>query len=313
MIYNLGIDLGGTNIAAGIVDESAKLLAKATVKVNGEYSPENIIEKIYEASYMACQNAGISLADITKLGIGVPGICDNEAGVVLMAPNLNWKNVNLAGPLGELFGIRPLLVNDANAAALGEYKAGFGGKFRRMIMITLGTGIGGGIIWNGELLESDGFAGEIGHMVIKKEGIPCSCGRRGCFECYASAPALKRQTKEAALLNSASLIWNICEGDINKVGGRTAFLAAKDGDETGKKVVDDYISFLALGIGNLINIFRPEAVILGGGVSNEGENLFAPLREKIKAEVYASDQIGIPLIQGATLGNDAGIIGAALA
>ena len=196
---------------------------------------------------------------------------------------------------------------------MGEYHSGSGKQFKSLIMITLGTGIGGGAVANGKLFPGfNGFGGEYGHIPLVHNGVQCACGRKGCFEVYGSANALKRETREAAEQHPESLIWEICEGDLDNIGGRTAFDAADQGDETGKAVVEQYIDYLADGISGIINMFRPEVIVLGGGVSNQGASLLDPLNEKVEKLCVASDTIAAPKVVKATLGNSAGIIGAGL-
>ena len=224
--------------------------------------------------------------------------------------NFGWNNVPLAELVQKFSGKRTFVVNDANAAALGEAKFGAGKKYRDSVLVTLGTGVGGGILIDGKLFEGYKSAGaEIGHMVIRQNGELCSCGRKGCFERYASASALIRRTQAAMGENRGSAMWKIAE-TLKGVDGRTAFLAAKQGDEAARRVVDDYIASLGEGIANIVNVIRPEAVILGGGVSAEGENLLAPLRKYVMPRIYAPDYAPLDILC-AQLGNDAGLYGAA--
>ncbi len=311
MGYRLGIDLGGTNIAAGIVTDEGRIVGKASVPCRPRRPAKEVLESVAEASRLAAEDAGMELSGIERGGIGIPGVCDGEKGMALLAANLGWVNVDVAGELTSLLGFRPAVGNDADCAALGEYYAGFGSRFRRLVFITLGTGIGGGIVLDGKLAVGPG-GGEIGHMVMDMGGDACPCGRRGCFERYASATALISQTKAAAESDKSSKIWEVCGGDLQNINGRTAFDAAELGDSAAAAVVDGYITYLAEGIANLVNILRPDAIVIGGGVSRQGDALMKPLDEKLRELVYASDTLGLPVVCAASLGNDAGIIGAAM-
>lgn len=311
MDYRLGIDLGGTNIAAGIVFGDGRLAAKASVPCHPERGAESVMADMAAASRLAAENAGISLSDVAGGGVGIPGVVDRGRGTVLLAANLGWNDVDVRSALTPLLGFFPAIGNDADCAALGECRAGSGSRFGSMLLITIGTGIGGGITSGGRLSGGNG-CGEIGHMVIELGGEPCACGRRGCFERYASASALAAQTRAAAAIHPDSKIWQVCGGRAEEICGKTAFDAAELGDETAREVVSRYTDYLAEGTANLINILRPEAVVFGGGVSRQGEALFAPLRERLVPLVYAADRLGMPEICAAALGNDAGIIGAAL-
>ena len=214
--------------------------------------------------------------------------------------------------LKEKTGIDFYLDNDANAAAYGELIAGAGKGVNNFVMITLGTGVGGGAIIDGKMLTGSNYAGaELGHTVIDINGQMCSCGRQGCFEAYASATALIRQTKQAMVKYPGSVMWEIVKGNIDAVNGLTAFDAMRKGDEAGKAVVDKYIYYLSVGIANMINIFQPEILCVGGGVSKEGDNIVVPLQKIVDGENYARLMEKKAVIKAAELGNDAGIIGAA--
>lgn len=311
MKFSVAIDLGGTNIGAGIVSESGELLHKLSVPVENRNDTNALLHEVAEAAKLAAAEAGRELAEAAFVGVGIPGVCKSEKGPVIFAPNIHWDEIDAAAVLEAELGIPVLLGNDADCAALGEHRFGEGKNYSSMLMLTLGTGVGGAIVKDGALFNGIGpFGGEFGHIPLVHGGELCGCGKRGCFEAYASAPALKRLTREAAQKNADSLIWEMCKGDLKNVGGRTAFDAADLGDATGAAVVEQYISYLADGISGLINIFRPEVVIIGGGVSNQGATLFDPLNEKVRALCYASSEIEVPKVIKASLGNAAGIIGA---
>ena len=310
-MYTLGIDLGGTNIVAGVVDENYKIIATARVKTNSPRPAEEIADDIAKISFEACEKAGISIKDIYACGVGSPGSINPIQGIVAYANNLRFKNVPLTKMLKERTGVDFYIENDANAAAYGEFLAGSGKGVQNCVAVTLGTGVGGGIIIDGRLFSGSNYAGgELGHMVISMDGEPCSCGRKGCWETYSSATALIRQTKAAMEKNKDSIMWEIADGNIDNVNGKIPFDAMEKGDRAATQVVKQYQKYLAIGIANVINIFQPEKICIGGGVSNQKEALIAPVRELVYGEIYKT--AGKPCeILAAELGNDAGIIGAA--
>lgn len=311
-MYRLGIDLGGTNIVAGVVDENYKIIATAKRKTNCPRPTEEIVDDMAAVALEAIEAAGLKREDIEAAGVGSPGSIDPDNGIVCYANNLGFYNVPMAEMLKGRTGIDFYVENDANAAAYGEYVAGAGKGTNNFIMITLGTGVGGGIIVNGKIYSGSNYAGgELGHTVISIDGEMCTCGRQGCWEAYASATALIRQTKQAMIKYSDSIMWKLCNNDINAVNGITAFDAMRQGDAAGKYVVKKYINYIAVGIANNINIFQPEIICIGGGISKEGDNLLVPLRSFVEGENYARNIDKKAEIKTALLGNDAGIIGAA--
>ena len=311
-MYKLGIDLGGTNIVAGVVDENYNIVATAKRKTLAERSNEEIISDMAAAALEAIQNAGLTPPDIESAGVGSPGSIDPDRGIVVYTNNIDFKNVHLAEILKEKTGIDFFIDNDANAAAYGEFLAGAGKGTKDFVMITLGTGVGGGVIINGKIYTGFNYAGaELGHTVIQMDGENCSCGRQGCWEAYASATALIRQTKQAMIRFPNSIMWKLVDNDINKVNGLTAFDAMRQGDKAGKQVVDKYIYYISIGVTNNINIFQPEVFCIGGGISKEGDNLIAPLNKYYEGDNYGRSLPNKTVIKTAVLGNDAGIIGAA--
>lgn len=309
-MYRLGIDLGGTNIVAGVVDENYKVIGKGKVKTNAPRPAEAIADDMAAAAFAAIKEAGVKIEDIAAMGIGTPGSVDPVKGMVKYANNLQFRDVELCRMMKERTGVDFYLENDANAAAYGEFLAGAGKKTKDFIAVTLGTGVGGGIIIDGKIFSGSNFAGgELGHTVIAMDGEPCSCGRHGCWEAYASATALIRQTKKAMKEDLNSEMWKICGGNIDNVNGLTAFDAWRKGDGSATRVVNNYFKYIAVGIADMINIFQPELVCIGGGISNEKENLTRPVNELVKKELYGGDDRD--LVVTAELGNDAGIIGAA--
>ena len=313
-MYRIGIDLGGTNIVAGIIDENNKIVAKASRKTNAPRAAEGIFDDMAATVKEAMAQLGITNDDVISIGVGTPGSVNKELELIEFANNLGFDNVPAYKMLRERTGVDKVYFdNDANCAALGEAVAGCGKGVKDFIMITLGTGVGSGIIVNGKLVTGLNYAaGEMGHTVIVYNGEQCNCGRRGCWEKYSSATALITQTKDAMRRNASSVMWDMVDGDITKVTGRTAFDAMRKGDEVAKKVVDKYIGYLACGISNIVNIFQPEILAVGGGIGNEKENLLTPVRKILASERYSIHAKKQTALRVAELGNDAGIIGAAL-
>ena len=311
-MYRIGVDLGGTNIATGVVNEKNEIIGRGKVKTRAPRPAEAIFDSIKEAIDMAVVNAGISYSEVKSIGIGTPGSVNQDTGTIEFSNNLQFRNVPAKEMLEELLKKPVYLENDANAAALGEAVAGCGSGVKSFIAVTLGTGVGSGIIIDGKIYRGSNFCGgEMGHMVINVDGIPCNCGRKGCWEKYASATALVSQAVEAMEGNKDSLLWKTCEGDLNKVDGKSIFDALDMGDAIAKAVVDRYLYYVSVGIANVVNALQPETVCVGGGISGQGEKILQPIRDMVKAErysVYAENQANIV---PALLGNDAGIIGAA--
>ena len=306
MKYYIGIDLGGTNIVAGVVDENYQILTKASVKTNLPRPEQEIAADMAAVARQAAEEAGLSLDQIEWVGVGTPGIANSATGIIEYSNNLGFCNTPMVQYLEEALGRPAFIENDANAAAYGEYVAGAAKGAKHAVCITLGTGVGG-IIIDGKIYCGSNFGGaEIGHTVIDVNGPMCSCGRKGCFEVFSSATGLIRMTKEALAAHPESAM-----KDEERITGRTAFNYMRAGDETAKQVVDDYIRYLAAGITNTINIFQPDVLCIGGGVCNEGDPLLLPMKEIVKKEVYTRNSPKNTEIVIAKLGNDAGIIGAA--
>ena len=307
MKYYIGIDLGGTNIVAGVVNENYQILTKASVKTNLPRPEQEIAADMAAVARQAAEEAGLSLDQIEWVGVGTPGIANSATGIIEYSNNLGFCNTPMVQYLEEALGRPAFIENDANAAAYGEYVAGAAKGAKHAVCITLGTGVGSGIIIDGKIYCGSNFGGaEIGHTVIDVNGPMCSCGRKGCFEVFSSATGLIRMTKEALAAHPESAM-----KDEERITGRTAFNYMRAGDETAKQVVDDYIRYLAAGITNTINIFQPDVLCIGGGVCNEGDPLLLPMKEIVKKEVYTRNSPKNTEIVIAKLGNDAGIIGAA--
>ena len=313
MKYYIGIDAGGTAIKAGIVDEMGRIIHKGSIPSRTHRRHTEIMKDVAEFCLTIVKDAGMNIDDIEYIGIGFPGICDAKNCILVYTENLPFVNVNMREEINKYINKPVFLGNDANCAALGEAVAGATKNASNSIMITLGTGVGGGIIVDKKIYTGHkDRAGEIGHMVVEVDGEPCACGRKGCMETYASATALKRMTREGAEENANSKIWELIKGNLSEISGKTAFEAARLGDETGQKVVDKYIKYLGQSIANVLNLLRPEKIVIGGGVCNEGDNLLIPLREVVKNETYDGSAEDGNSVVIAALGNDAGIIGAAM-
>ncbi|MBQ8961555.1 MAG: ROK family protein [Ruminococcus sp.] len=311
MKYYVGIDLGGTNIVAGVVDEEYNIIAKASTKTNCPRPEKEIADDMAKMALEAVKNAGLTIDQIEWVGVGSPGIANSSTGVLEYSNNLGFKNTPLVKYIQETIDKPVFIENDANAAAYGEYVAGAAKGARNAVCITLGTGVGSGIIIDGKIYAGSNFAGaEIGHTVIEVDGAQCSCGRKGCFEAYSSATGLIRMTKEAMAEHPDSVMSKMAQ-ERGKVTARTSFDCMRAGDKYAKDVVDKYIKYLAAGITNTINIFQPDVLCIGGGVCNEGDPLLLPMKALVEKEVYTRDSEKNCQIVIAKLGNDAGIIGAA--
>lgn len=315
-MYYIGIDLGGTNIAVGIVDENYKMILKGSTPTPKNGGADAIVADIANLCKKLVADSGLTFEDIASAGIGIPGSIDLRNGTIVNTNNLPFKDYPMCEALMSAMPVKKVyLENDANAAALGEVVAGAARGAKHAVMITLGTGVGGGVVIDGKLYSGFNFAGvEIGHMVIEEGGKPCNCGRLGCFESYASATGLINMTTEkideCKASGRATLMTEFAE-KAGKVSGRTAFDAMRAGDEAAREVVDTFISYLGCGLANVVNIFQPEILIIGGGICNEREYLTNPLDEYLRRYTYPVPEDIRTKLKIAELGNDAGIIGAA--
>ena len=313
-MYYLGIDLGGTNIVAGVVDEDGNVIVKASCKTNVPRPQEAICDDMAAVAMKALESAGLTKNDINYVGIGAPGAVNASTGVIEFTNNFQFHNWEISRMMQERLDMEIYVENDANAAAYGEFVVGAAKDANDAVVITLGTGVGGGIIIDGMIYSGSNYAGaELGHIVIQHGGRQCTCGRKGCWEAYSSATGLINMTKEAIInpYNRNSILYQMIDGDTTKITGKTAFDAMEKGCEIGKAIVDAYISYLGCGIVNIINIFQPEILCIGGGVSNQGDNLLLPLKKIIEAERYTKHNDKQTQVCLCQLGNDAGIIGAA--
>lgn len=311
MLY-IGVDLGGTNMAAGVVDEQGNILMRDGMPTGRERPFEAIVADMGRLILSVIEKSGHAVDDIGGIGIGSPGVSDNDKGIVIFANNFGWHNVPLRDELRKHIDLPIYIENDATVAGLAESVCGVGQGVQNSITLTLGTGVGGGIIINGRIYSGSHHVGsELGHLIIDINGPQCTCGNRGCLEQFASATALIRAAKQAVLDNPDSLILKLAGGDAESISAKTVVDAAKAGDETAFKVFDDYVFYLAMGIISIINAFDPEMIILGGGLSGAGEFLLKPLLQKVKEHIFYKE-LDFADIRLAKLGRDAGIIGAAM-
>ena len=309
-MYRIGIDLGGTNIVAGLVDDSLNIIDKCSVKTNVPRPIDSIIEDM--AQMVATLMQRNDLTEIASVGVGVPCTANPENGHLEDANNLGFEDELFLPLLAEKLSCPVYFDNDANVAAWGEYKAGDYPE-DSFVMMTIGTGIGGGIILGGKIWPGiNGAAAEFGHMTIAWDGAPCNCGRNGCFEAMASATALIRQARELVSENQENLLWKLCRGDSNRIEAKTVFDAAAVGDRAAMQLLDTYTTYLAEGVANIINIFQPAVLCIGGGVSRAGKMLLDPVRAKVAQRIYSKNAKRNTKIQLAKLDNDAGVLGAAL-
>ena len=313
-MYYIGIDLGGTNIAAGIVDENYNIVRKGSVPTLPDRDAELIIKDMGELCNNLLNQEGLKVSDIAYAGIATPGTANRERGVVEYANNLPFMDFPIAEVLKKYLKVDKVYIeNDANAAAKGEAMAGAAKGCNHAVMITLGTGLGGGIIVDKQVYSGFNFAGaELGHMVIEYDGRQCTCGRKGCWEAYSSATGLIAMTKDKLEVTEDTLMHKLVQENGGSISGKTAFAAMKQGDKAGAEVVAMYINYLSCGLSNIINIFQPEILCIGGGVCNEGDALIKPLLELVDKEQYTRNSSKKTQIKIAALGNDAGIIGAAV-
>ncbi len=306
-MFYLGIDLGGTFIKGGICNEKGEILVQESIPTQVQAGNCKIVENICTLARFLCVKLKIKLTDCYGMGIGVPGMIDSSSGEVIFAGNLGFENFNLKNAVMQELKIPVVIANDANVAALGEAKFGAGKNYKDSVLITLGTGVGGGIIINGKIFAGNRSAGaEIGHMIINVNGNQCTCGLKGCYEAYASASALIKLTKEKMEQNKNSVLWNV---GLDKIDGATAFKYASI-DETAKQIVEEYLDYVAVGLVNVANVFRPQIILLGGGISNEGDNLVIPLRERLNKMIFAGDKGPKVELSVASLKNKAGLLGA---
>lgn len=311
-MYRAGIDLGGTNMKAGIVDERQKIVLEDSVPTKAKRPYQEVVADMAKLVKGLLQNTGIAENELSGVGIGSPGTIDARRGEVVFSNNFGWEDVPLVAEMQQYFSCPVKVSNDANCAALGEVKAGAAKEIKNAILLTLGTGVGGGVILDGRVFEGAHAGGaELGHTSLIFGGELCTCGRRGCVEAYVSATALIRDAKRAAEQNPASRLNELCGNDLSNMNGKIPFDAAEAGDAAAKEVVENYLIYLGETVANFVNIFRPEVVLLSGGVCNQGDKLTAPVSAYIQKKCFVGEKAFVPPVRCAVLGNSAGIIGAA--
>lgn len=306
-MYRIGIDLGGTNIAVGIVDETQRIVGTAQTPTLPAEGAEAVLDRIAACAAEAAAAAGVGLADCAGAGLGAPGTCDMRNGIVRYAHNLGWDGLPAAEQLRARLGMPVFLGNDADCAALGEMVAGAAKGCSSALLVTLGTGVGGGFVVDGKIQSGwRGLGGEFGHICVAMDGEPCSCGRRGCWEAYASASALIRQAAAAAAGDPGSAL-----NGAGALSGRSIYAAAAAGDAAALAVTERYAQYVGVGLVSLLNALFPEVILLGGGISGAGEALLAPVRRFVAENAFIRDASLLPEIRAAALGGDAGMLGAA--
>ena len=312
-MYSIGIDLGGTAIKAGVVDELGNIVIKDKVPTKSERGYEAVIADMADLCKRLHGEANIFEKNFSMIGVGCPGTPDKTNGILIYNNNLGMRNVNIRKELQKYFNLPVYIDNDANVAALAESVCGASKNTSCSVTITLGTGVGSGVVIDNRVYSGFNFAAaELGHHTLVMDGEACTCGRNGCYEAYASATALISQTKRAALLNKDSLIWKACNNNLDNISARTPFEAERMGDKVAKDVCDTYIKYVGEGLVNIINIFQPQVIAIGGGVCNEGERLLNPLKEYIEKYKYTREETPASTLVIAQMGNDAGIVGAAM-
>ncbi|MGE5614334.1 MAG: ROK family protein [Bacillota bacterium] len=306
-MYRVGVDLGGTNIAVGLVNDKYEIVAFTSVPTRAKRPAEQVVEDIAGAINSVLEKGAVTVKDCSMIGIGAPGTCDVERGILIRSYSLAWERVPIVSMLHERFGTTVRVDNDANCAALAEVKAGAAKGCKNVVLVTLGTGVGTGIVINGSIYSGlKGNGTEMGHMLIDYDGELCTCGRRGCWDAYASATALIVQAKRAAAARPESLLNRLPE-----ITGKSVFEAADKGDVTAKVVVKQYCEYLCLGVTNIVNALAPEMILIGGGISREGDRILNPIREHIREYSFDTREEALPVVKVASMGNDAGIVGAA--
>lgn len=310
--YYLGLDVGGTNFVAGVVDENYHIIAKESISARIGNTVEELAYNMADVSRRAVRKAGLHLEDMSSWGICMPSNINPKTNLLVHANCFGWKNVPIYDYLRKHISLPIYIANDANGATYGEILAGSASQYSTALMLTLGTGVGGGIIIDKKIYAGfDNMGAELGHIKLVYDGVQCTCGQKGCLEAYCSATALIRRTKEVVKENPSTLIFEYCDYNEDDIDGEIICKAALAGDFTAQRLLDEYTSCLAAGISSLVAIFRPEVIMLGGGIAHAGDLILKPVNDKLKKCTHAGDEIGVPPVVCASLGNDAGIIGAA--
>jgi len=308
----VGIDLGGTKISAGLVGESAQIMTRDYRETRPGEGEDAVIARMVEAARSVMRDASVTASQVVAVGVGSPGPLDIEAGIVLGAPNLEgWEYVPLKKRIESTLGIPTFLENDANAAALGEHRFGAGRGFAHMIYVTVSTGIGGGLILDGKLYHGvDGMAGEIGHTTILANGPLCGCGNRGCLEAVASGTAIARRARESVASGVPTTMTGMVEGDPRRITAKIVADAAQQGDPEARRILIEAMNYLGIGMANLVNLFNPQLIVIGGGVASIGDELFDCVRRAIARHALPAPKRSVQVVP-AELGSDVGVLGAA--
>ena len=311
MVY-IGIDVGGTGVQVGVVSEQGQILATDSFPTGVGRPYQEMVQDMVRCTKSAVTKAGLTLEDVKSIGLGIPGIADAKTGTVIFCTNLGWRDIPLRAEIQKYIDKPVYIDNDATVAGLAESVAGVSANTDSSVFLTLGTGVGGGIIIHGKVWSgSHGVGSEIGHMILKMGGEPCTCGNHGCVERYCSATAIIRMAREAVKEHPESAILTAAKGDPANINAKIVFDAAKAGDPVGMQVFREYVSYLAQAISNIIQFLDPEVIALGGGVSKAGDFLLNAVREEVPHYLLYKN-IPAARIELAKLGADAGIIGAAM-
>jgi glucokinase len=312
--FVLGIDIGGTNLVVGsVAEDGSAVLASDSEPTHAEAGATDVLDRLVALAGRAIERTRAEApgAEILGVGVGAPGPLDTRRGVVLLTPNLGWVDMPLRQIIHDRLGLPAALDNDANCAVLGEWWVGAARGSRHAIGITIGTGIGGGLILDGRLYHgASDVAGEIGHTTIDTEGRRCKCGNYGCLEAYASGPNIALRAIEALEAGAESRLPSYVAGDLRQLTAQTVYQAAQDGDELALEVVNDTAKFLGVGIGNLLNVFNPEVVVVCGGVTLAGDHLFVPMRREVSRRAFKPAVAACRIVPGELAGT-AGVYGAA--
>jgi glucokinase len=309
MKYAIGVDIGGTSIKYSLVGEDGSIRKKEAIRIDKKITGEETISRLGRALNDYIASLGVKVEGI---GVGCPGAINSTTGTCDYSSNLHWNKLPIVVMLKSITGLPVKIANDANVAAFGEYAFGSAKGYKNVVLVTLGTGVGGGLVLDGNLFEGkDGKGAELGHMIIEEGGRECSCGLHGCLEAYASVTALAKATREAMEQHPETKMIDYAVSKGGRIDGRTAFETAKLGDKTAIEVREDYLDHLATGLINLCNIFRPDIILLSGGLSNQKEELTEPLRERLAAKHFGFKRTSEVLVKVASLGDLTGIYGAA--
>lgn len=306
----VAVDLGGTTYTVALVDTEGRIELKEEYDTRSEEGPERVLARIAEAIRKLLSDAGLTLADVRGIGLGIPGLHDTRRGVCLYASNLRWENVPVRDHFAASFGVPVAIENDVRCAALGEQHFGAGRGVGDMVLVALGTGVGGAIILNGRLVRGGfGFAGEIGHQTIDPDGLVCGCGNQGCLEAYAGARGIVYRARAAYGRRPSELIKRLAGDDLSGLSPKTLYEAAVAGDATARWLFAETGRYLGIGLSNIVSVLNPSRIVIGGGVARAGELLFGPIREEIARRAPAVMSEGLEVV-GAALGPEAGVIGA---